>query len=309
MACNSQQFTLGIRNVILGQNRKQLSCITAKSDVSGSLGGKYFVVHEPVTQIKHVFWFSNGTATAPVVPGATLHPVVYTNNATAQTLAGLIATALNAESWVGTATASGTHVDFDMAVNGYAYPIRDALQSDKKTSFKLFVEKFGGVQADAGPTNGDITVTLEEQVSETLSPQTGDFLLGEIRRGMRVSMAFELKDTSEEKVREAINYYGNTYVADDASEAVMSGYGSSNLFKSTEDVATQVILRTPEAAENNDPSQDFTVHKAKLKLGELTLSAENEFVLPIEVVAYLDKTKFSGLNLFAYGDASKIAGA
>jgi hypothetical protein len=309
MACNTQQFTLGIRNVIIGETSKQLSCITAKADVSGSLGGKYFVVHEPVTQIKHVFWFSNGTASAPVVPGATIHAIVYTNNASAQTLAGLIATALNAESWVGTATASGTHVDFDMAVNGYAYAIRDALQAGKKCSFKFVVDKFGRVQADAGPTNGDITVTLEEQVSEVTSPQTGDFLLGEIRRGVRVSMAFELKDSSEEKIRDAINYYGNTYVADDSSEAVLSGFGASNLFKSTEDVATQVILRTPEAAENNDPSQDFTVHKAKLKLGELTLSGENEFVLPIEVVAYLDKTKFSGLNLFSYGDASKIIDA
>lgn len=306
MACNAQQFTLGVRNVIIGKDTKQKSCITTKADTAGSLAGKFFVVHEPVTQAKHVFWLDNGIASAPVVPGATLHPVTYVNGDSAATIAGLIAAVLNGLAWVGTATATVNHVDFDMTASGYAYTIRDALATASKTGFKLFVETFGRTQADAGPTNGDITVTLEEQVSEITSPQTGDYLLGEIRRGQRITMAFELKDTSEAKVREALNYYGNTYVSDDADQAVMSGFGTSNLFKSTEDVATQVVLRTPENAEANDHSTDFTLHKAKLKLGELTLSAENEFVLPIEVIGYLDKTKFSGLNMFTYGNAAKV---
>jgi hypothetical protein len=306
MACNVSSYNLGVRNILLGKTTKQSFCISAKADVAGSLAGKYFVLHEPVTQAKHVFWMDNGVASAPTVPNATLTNVVYVNNASASTIATAIAGSLNGKTWIGTATASGAHVDADMDVAGYAYEVRDALDPLKQTKFKFTLVQYGRVQEDLGATNGDITATIEEQTIEITSPQTGDYVLGEIRRGVRVSMSFELKSTAADDIRKALNFYGGTFVTDDAASAIITGYGSGNLFKSTEDVATQLILREPDYAESDDASQDFTLHKAKLKLGELTFSAENEFVLPIEVIGYLDKTKFSGLNMFTYGDASKV---
>lgn len=310
MACDSKKYNLGIRNIILGSDRVQKTCIETKADVSNSLDGKFFVMHEPVTQAKHYFWFetSGGSAVDPAVPNATGHSVAITTGASKSAVATALNSVINALSWANS-TVDGNSISVEFVTNGYAYEARDALNSLKKTSFKFYVTQFGSVQYDAGATNGDITFTIEEQTKEIKSPQTGDFLLAEIRRGANVSVSFELKDTSSDAVRRALNFYGQTIVTDDAASEVISGYGSNNLFKSTDDVADKIILRPTDKAGDSDASEDFTIHKAKLKLGELNMSAENELVLPIEVMGYLDTSKSGFANLFSYGNGSALPNA
>lgn len=306
MSCNEEKFTLGVRNIILGVDTKQKTCIKVKADVGGDKAGKAFVFHKPVTQEKHVVWLDNGSAVAPTIPNATLHPVVYVDNDSKNVLAGKIATVLDGLALVDSAVATGAEIEMIFADPGYAYECRDALDPAVKTGFKFYVSQFGRVQEDLGPTNGDVVFTSEEMTKEITAPQTGDFILGEIRRGSKIGVKFELKETAEAQIRRAINFYGSTFVTDDAASEVISGHGSSNLFKSTTDVATQLILRAPEYAEANDSSDDFTVLKARLKLGEVTFSSENELSLPVSAVGYLDKSKASMANLWSYGSADKI---
>jgi hypothetical protein len=309
MACNTSQYNLGIRNIILGKDRAQKTCIYTKADVSGSLNNKYFVMHEPVTQDKHYFWFNVGsTGVDPAIPNATGHQVAIGLDETKNNVATTLALSISGAGFCG-ATVVGNEVEVTMDDPGYAYEARDALDALAKTGFNIIVSQFGSVQFDAGATNGDITFTVEEQTKEIKSPQTGDFLLAEIRRGASVGVSFELKDTSVSSIRRALNFYGQTIVTDDAASEVITGYGSNNLFKSTDDVADQVILRPTNLAADNDASEDFTIHKSKLKLGELTLSAENELVLPIEVMGYLDTSKSGFANLFSYGVGSALPDA
>jgi hypothetical protein len=310
MACNTSTYNLGIRNILLGSDRPQKTCILTKADVSDSLDGKFFVMHEPVSNAKHYFWFSTsgGSAVDPAVPNATGHEVSIATNASKNTVASALQAVIDPLAWV-VATVTDNEIECVMVANGYAYEARDALSSLSRTGFNIVVSQFGSVQFDAGATNGDITFTIEEQTKEIKSPQTGDFLLAEIRRGASVSVSFELKDTSKESIRRALNFYGQTIVTDDSASEVITGYGSNNLFKSTDDVADQIILRPTDKASDADPSEDFTVHKSKLKLGELTMSAENELVLPIEVMGYLDTSKSGFANLFSYGDGSALPNA
>lgn len=304
MSCNTQTYNLGVRNILLGKDKAQTFCVVTKADVSSSLQNKYFVVHEPVTNAKHYFWFNVGTlGTDPAVPNATGHAIAISANASATAVASALNTVMNGLAWLNS-TVSGTHIDAVMVANGYAYEARDGFGSNA-TGFTITVE-FGSTQVDLGATNGDITFTVEEQVKEIKAPQYGDFLLAELRRGANVNVSFELKDSSVASIRRALNFYGSTIVADDADSSVISGYGSKNLFKSTDDVATQLVLRPTDLADTADASEDFTIHKAKVKLGEITFSAENELVLPLEVVGYLDSSKNSFVNFFSYGDASKI---
>lgn len=72
--------------------------ITVHADVAGSLNSKYFLLNsegQPATSAYYV-WLDNGTGVDPMVPGRTGIHVTYTNNATANTLGGLIATAIQA---------------------------------------------------------------------------------------------------------------------------------------------------------------------------------------------------------------------
>lgn len=309
MSCHANSFNLGVRNIILGKDRPQKTCILTKADIAASLQNKYLVLHEPVTMLKHYFWFNVATlGVDPAVPNATGHPVAIASGASKNAVASALQAVIDALAWA-TATVSANEVEVYFTVDGYAYEGRDALDSASRTGFNITVAQFGSVQYDAGGTSGDITFTIEEQLKDIKAPQTGDFLLAQLRRGANINVSFELKDTSSDAIRKALNNYGGTIVTDDAASDIISGYGSANLFKSTDDVADQLILRPTEKAADGDPSEDFTLHKSKLKLGELAMSAENELVLPIEVVGYLDTTKSSFANLFSYGNADSLPSA
>lgn len=306
MACNTSTYNIGIQNVLLGKDTAQEFCVVAKADVSGSLNNKYFVVHVPSTQAKHYFWFNvNSLGIDPAVPNAVGHVIALATSATAAAVATATAAVLDGLTWL-EATASGEHIDCAMVDFGYAYEARNALLATDSPKFSITVSKFGSEQVDLGATNGDISLTFEESVIDVKAPQYGDFVLAEIRKGVMVNSAFELKDTSEASWRRALNFYGSTIVTDDAASKVLSGYGSKNLFKSTEDVATQLIFRPSKNAEDANASADLTIPKARLKLGEVTFSGEDELVLPIEAIAYLDASKSSFVNLIAYGDGSAI---
>jgi hypothetical protein len=309
MSCNANTYNLGIRNVILGEDRPQKTCILTKADVASSLQNKYFVLHVPVTQAKHYFWFNVATAGVdPAVPNATAHVVAIAADADKNAVAAALNTVIDATADF-ESTVSGNEVEVYTVADGYAYEGRDALDPLSKTGFNITVAQFGSLESDAGGTNGDITFTIEEQLKDIKSPQTGDFLLAQLRRGSNITIAFELKDTSADNIRKALANYGSIIVSDDAASAVIAGHGSANLFKSTDDVASRCILRPTDKAADGDASEDFTIHKCKIKLGELTMSAENELVLPIEIVGYLDTSKSSFANLFSYGDASALPSA
>lgn len=308
MACVTQQFTLGVRNLLLGKNTYQKTCIFTKADKALSLQNKYFVMHEPVTQAKHYFWFNvDALGVDPMVPNATGHAVAIAEDATASQVATALTSVIDALMWASaTQEPNSNEVEVLFSTFGYAYEARDAQLLANKTKFSFTVAQFGSVQVDLGATNGDVTFSLEEQLQDITSPQTGDFLLAQIRRGATVSVAAELKDTGKDAIRRALNFYGGTIVADSGDSQVITGYGTHNLFKSTDDVATQLILRAPDKIEAEDASEDLTLHKCKISLGELALSAENELVLPITANGYLDTSKGGYANLFSYGDASGL---
>ena len=308
MSCNAQTRNLGPRNILLGKDTYQEFCFYTKADVAGSLMNKFFVIHEPVTQAKHYFYFDSGVGPSvdPAVPNATGHVITVSTSASATTVATATAAVVNALSWVN-ATATDDHVDCIMTTTyGYAYEIRDSTITAAQTGFTFTVTKFGATQIDLGGTEGDVSFTLEEQNVEIKTPQTGNFVLGEIRQGATAKVGFSLQDTSEASIRRVLSFYGGNLVPDNGSGKTLTGYGTSNLFKSTDDIATQLILRPSSLAGVPDARQDFTLPKAKLKLGAMSFSAENILVLPVEATAYLDTADNKYLNFFSYGDKSAL---
>lgn len=307
MACNVSTRNLGPRNVLLGKNTLQTFCLTAKADVSSSLNNTYFVIHEAVTQTKHYFWFNVATTGVdPVVPNATAHPIPIAVGASASAVATAIASVVDPLTWV-SAVATADHVDFAMvAAMGYAFPIRDSTVTANKTLMTFVVVKYGSIQADLGGTEGDVKMKLTEKNVDVKAPQTGNFVTSQIRQGIEATVSFSLQDTSVASIRRVLNFYGSTLVPDNGSGKVLTGYGSDNLFKSTDDVTTQLILRPSTLAANSDGSEDLTFPKVKATLGELTFSADNLFILPVECTAYLDSSDNASLNFMSYGDKSAL---
>lgn len=307
MSCNTQTFKLGVQNILLGKDTQQIFCVTTKADVSSSLNNKYWVFHIPSTQAKHYIWYNvGGAGTDPAVPNATGHAVAVAVNATANAVATATGTVVAGITGVTGAAVTNNHIEVELSAFGYAYTARDALSPTSQTGFKIVTTQFGSEQVDLGPTNGDSSLSITQEFIDVTAPQTGSYILSQIRKGATVEAGFELKDTSGDAIRRVMNFDGMTVVTDDSDSVTVSGIGSKNLFSSTIDVATQLVFRPSYNADDAIADEDFTIHKAKLTLGEITFSGENELVLPVSVSGYLDESLYSGLNFMSYGDASKI---
>lgn len=304
MACNTQRFKLDIRNILLGKETKQETCITTKAGTA--LGGKAWVYHIPVTQAKKYLWYNTGSSVDPAIPNSTgVEVAVLTTDSAAQ-IATKTAAALAALPEIDSAVATGNEIKMIFDAAGPAYAARDAQATALKTGFSIAVAKQGWLQVDLGPTNGDITLTIEEALQDVTSPQTGDFLLAQIRRGFTGSAEFELKDVSAAQLQRLLTFSGSVFVSDDADSKVIGGYGQAKLFTSKEDAATQLTFRPSNKVADADPSEDITMPFAVLSLGELVFSAENEAVYPVTATPYLKEGMDPKANFLIFGDAAKV---
>lgn len=70
--------------------------ITTVADVAGSLNSKYFFINAGASGIAYYVWMDNGAGVDPAIAGKTGVQVTYTNGDTANTIADLVAAALDA---------------------------------------------------------------------------------------------------------------------------------------------------------------------------------------------------------------------
>jgi hypothetical protein len=305
MSCETKTFNIRNVAVYFGEDRVQKFCITAKADVAGSLNNKFFVIHEPSTQAKHYFWFDvDAGGVDPAVPNATGHAIAISANDDAATVAAATQAVVDALLWI-SASVSGVNISCEMASEGYAYSARDAIKTADKTGFKFEVSQYGSQQADLGPTE-EVTVGLEESFIDVTTPQTGSYVIDQLRSGLAATFSFNLRDTSAAKLQQVLGYSGTVIVSDDAESKTVVGYGSGNLFSSGLDVAAKFLLRPIKNVESAVADEDLAFAKARIRLTELPTNTGELATIGVEVTAFLDNTK-SGLgNFFSYGDDSKF---
>lgn len=113
----------------------EVTDITAVADVAGSLNSTFFNLFSAKNATGYYVWFDNGGGVDPAVPGKTGVHVVYSNNATANTIAGLVRTALTgnpnftitgATSHIivtNTATGATTNASNGTASPGFSYSV------------------------------------------------------------------------------------------------------------------------------------------------------------------------------------------
>lgn len=307
MGCQVTDYQIGVRDVYFGTNIYQQSCILTVADVSASLNNKYFIIHQAnAAKTKHVFWFNVASGgTAPTGLGTvTLHEIAIASGATAAAVATAANSVINALTWCNSVISSDdpTHIEVTMTEYGETWWARDTKNSGSKTGFTFVNVRMGRVQQNLGVTNGDTVLTKEIDQLIITGPQTGAYPLAAINRGMTGSATFELKTTSKEMFAKIIGMDGQCYTTDDADQKLICGYGSENLFKSSDVVVDVLSLKDPNGIVDND----IHLMKCKLTLGDLTFSGESELVLPVSAEGYLDTTLDSAANFIMKGDLAKL---
>ena len=97
MSCTNAVSNIVIEPVDLYWGSQHRVCFQLVDDVSGSLGGDYFTFSTPTK--KGYIWLSTGASIDPAPAGfEEFAEVLINNNDTAETIAGLVAAALNSVS-------------------------------------------------------------------------------------------------------------------------------------------------------------------------------------------------------------------
>ena len=301
MSC-AQTFNAGAVTVLVGKDTVQAGCITTVA--GASLAGKYFVMHEPVTGAKTVFWMDDGVATAPSITGATVTAISISLADTAVQIATKVAAALNLKSWIGTATASDNHVSYDMTAFGYAYEARDG-EAPLACGFVMNVSKFGATQVDVGALDGTVEITIEPRTKEVQDARYGNSVADELILGWNVSATWTMKDSSLANLQKYLGLMGGVYVPDDGSGAKLAGLGTKFIGKSKLAYATQVVFRPTKNVALADPSEDKFITQAALDLSAFSYDPEAEQMIPVSAKGYFDTTANPFVNFMGLGDATK----
>lgn len=169
----------------------QAQTVTAVADVAGSLNSTWFSLSSinGLTNARKdwYMWFDNGTGVDPAPVGKSPIHIVYTNNASATTLGGLMAAALaaHAQDWSSaTNTAGAVHF-----VDAFPGPVPAAADGTAATGFGFAAPSPAGVL----PTNLQATISntnIGNNVEADLQIQAGDLM--EVLSGQLIGQFFTI---------------------------------------------------------------------------------------------------------------------
>lgn len=243
-------------------------------------------------------WFDDGAASDPA-PGGTGIGVTITGSETAVEIADKVATALEAEASFN-AKALTDKAKVIIEVKGLG-AVNSAF-ADNDAGVTLTVLREGSL-IELGFLDGDVELTLDEQVFDITSHQTGTQVIGSLRTGVTVGpITMQLKETTAAKLKEFLESSAATEYEVDVAKTVttIGSLSGSKQFSNTFDDAKTLVLHPTKKADN-DLDEDFCFWKAYPNLSSLTFSGESNRLLAIDFNIFLDERRINEANQVVIG--------
>lgn len=279
--------------------------ITAVANTGNVLAGAYLPVNYMTPNLVEVtgyVWFDDGVAVDPAPAGLTLIDAVPVVSGDAATVvAASLKTVLDAHVVSGTTKAfkttstSGAELTVENKFIGAITAETDA--DTTGFTFEVLIEGSG---LDLGATSDGIELSLEAQVVDITSNQTGGIIASQVYTGSSASLTLNLLEVSKERFDLLVGSVTGDSVTPSGGTKV-SGYGESRLFQSLDDLGGQLILH-PIRLPDSDLSSDVIFWKSAPKPQTLNFDGTAPQVMAVEFTAYLDLSKDKKINLFAKGD-------
>lgn len=297
MACRTNADNIRIEPVYINWDNQQVTSVTTVADVSSSLAGDYFLISSTATN--YFVWMDDGVVSDPVVSGKTAIPVLYSANASAATLASLIATAVNA------------HADFHAKVDEcdstkviIMNKVAGAplLSSGAGTVAFTVVTEREGDSMSIGFIDGDVEVGLTEDILDVTAHQTGTQIIQGLRTGRNIAnLSVAMKESDAAKLKAIIETSGAEYTP--ASGTAVSAWGSEDTksFAGITPVCRKLILH-PIRKADNDLSEDWCFWRAYPILQGVVFSGENARITNVEFKIMPDSLLQKEVRLCVYGD-------
>ena len=278
---------------------------TAVANTANVLAGLYLPVNYMTPNLVEVtgyIWFDDGVASDPAPTGLTLIGAV---SVTSGGAAGVVALAI--KSTLDAAVVSGTTKAFKTStVSGADITVENKFigeiseETDPDTTGIVDEVLVVGSGLDLGATSDGIELSLEAQVVDITSNQTGGIIASQVYTGSSASLTLNLLEVSKERFDLLVGSVTGDSVTPSGGTKV-SGYGESRLFQSLDDLGGQLILH-PIRLPDSDLSSDVIFWKSAPKPQTLNFDGTAPQVMAVEFTAYLDLSKDKKINLFAKGD-------
>lgn len=305
MGFNSAKTRMIAMDVFAGKDTPQVQKITTAADVTGSLGGKYFLF-KSTSGAKHYVWFNTGSSVDPAPAGGwTGHAATITSGASATAVATAIVTALTAVSGF-TTTASGSVVTLTCSAPGYAEPARDSDLLANKSGFAFSVFTQGQAETKLGLLEGEVSLSgFGTDEIEVKSHQAGSTVLGKIVTGMKnPELSFTLQESDLAAIKSMFLWSGQNYFTPEGADATEGvGYGT-NLLGGAK---PRMMFRLHPIAKGSDRSEDWNLWSCDSNLDKFAFTSDKIVTIPVKVTAYIDDSKPIGANIIYVGDARSIA--
>lgn len=282
-----------------GVDTAQVVTVTTRPDVSSDLQNDYFFLYHP--SASYYVWYNVGGAGVDPAPAGTWTGIMIaiSANATAAAVASATQTAVDAlANFI--ATVSGNIVTITNSVVGYASEPHEGVG----TGFSFGVSTAGNSEAEVGFCDGEIEVTVEEDLVDVTAHQTGTNVLSQIRTGKTVEAAITLKETTLAQLKKMFVNAGGSFTPVGANGSSVFGWGLGKDFQQTYAQASKLRFH-PQVLPSGDKSRDITFHKAYPMLEGITFSGEDILTLPVNFKVYPDTSLNGAVELFVVGDGSQ----
>lgn len=298
MATSSQVSNIEIVSVDAFFGNQHLVCFDTVA--ASTLAGDYFLVSS-LTEDFYV-WFDDGVAVDPAVAGATGISVSIAGTETAVQVAGLIATAINAVAATEKIHAKALTNEAKVLVEVKGQGAPNSAFGAGTSTFTATVLRAGSKLA-LGYLEGDVELTLAEDVFQIQTHQTGTQVIGGLRTGVTVGpISLTLKETVAAKLKELLESSAAVEYTAGVGD-VVTGIGSlagSKQFTNVFNDAKMLVLHPTKNAETNY-GEDFAFWLAYPKLNALTFSGEADRKLTVDFEIYLDELRVNEVNQMVVG--------
>ena len=152
-----------------------------------------------------------------------------------------------------------------------------------------------------GFSDGDISLTVGEQMVDVTAHQEGSNILAGIRTGKSAEITVTLKETDSAQIAKIFgNAAGGSAYTPAAGTAVI-GWGSTKDFTQNLTQAAKLVLH-PVVLAGANYSRDWAFWKAYPMPDSVTFSGENPETISVTFKCYPDTTKQDAVRLFVYGN-------
>lgn len=174
-----------------------------------------------------------------------------------------------------------------------------------------FTETLANIQVDpvqvewastgVGYCEGDISVSLEEQVVDVTAHSEGTNVLDHIRTGKNCEVTLTLKESASGQFDTFVSSAGGATNSSGSSSVDVIGWGNSKDFTRVGSQAGKLVLH-PVANSSSDYSEDLAFWKAYPLLESINISGENPRTMSVTFKVIPDLDKPDEIRLWIRGD-------